>query len=606
MAISFTQALLMFTFIQIPLYLLFLLLVEKKGSVSTKSFSRREGLSILITFMDKISFTLSAVGLFLTLLTSFRETTPYFIILSLVLLMNALYTILRRPSGFVLGSFILWHLMMYSGKVPAIDVAVGEGSAMLREMRLNDHWEFTWAHNPSYNPLPTIAFLQATLSRITSMDWYSYYLGEIVFLSILIVYDLAMYTLTYTITKDGGAALMSIPLVAITPETPVHQHPYQWSGNALVLIAAALLARAIEGEKLGINFAAIMLLFTGAILAHPTGLSYIFLLISLLFIAISRRLLHSRRLLASFNTRWLARISGILLIILITRSIYVQGYLEYVYPSIESIVQGLVNLIREFFMPSEEIGGAVHVPLYERAGTPWIQAYVWSYALSVATAYVLYSLIRGRVKLMEFTLYATCALFISITYIGYALFKMVQLYPLNRTSYVFIPFTYPLVVKALTKIFGGLTYVSSKAYFIIALLGLTLLVVTAPIAAEDPNISPIQYAKMRQSEIVPLDLSDIVEATFILRVNERYAYYMYSHSMYKTGMYRLSTNPEERAVGIWYPVFTTKLKSAIELYSFLNKLQPPEMEVLTPSEWKNADFNMNLIYNSHRNFVYVK
>jgi hypothetical protein len=606
MTISFTQALLIFTFTQIPLYFLMLLVADKRGSGPAEGPSRRNGLDALAFTADKASFALSAVGLFLTLSTNFRETAPYFAMVSLALLTNVLGIILKGPSGLALGSFVLWHLMMYSDRAPAIDVAVGEGSGMVREMSLNDHWRFEWAHNPSYNPLPTVAFLQATLSRITGMNWYSYCLGQVVFLPALVAYDLAIYALTYVVTKDRRVALMSIPLVAITPETPIHQHPYQWSGNALVIMASALLVRAIEGERPGVNFMAIMLLFTGAILAHVTGLSYIFLLTSLLLVAVLRRLPRKRSLSASLNARWLARISGVLLVVLLARSVYTQGYLEYVYPSMASIYQGLANLIREFFMPSGEMGGAVHVPLYERAGVPWIQAYAWSYALAVATAYVLYFLIRGRARLVEVALYITCALFLSIAYLGYGLFGLRQFYPLNRTTYVFIPLIYPLAAKALANTFGGLKRASSRPYFVAALVGLALFIAVAPIATQDPNISPIQYAKIRQCETVPIEPSDIAEAKFVLRASDGLAYYTYSHSTYKTGMYRLSTNPEERAVGIWYPVLTTRLKSAIELCSFLNKLRPPNMEVLMLSERRSADFDMNLVYNSYRDFVYVR
>jgi hypothetical protein len=476
---------------------------------------------------------------------------------------------------------------------------------MVREMRLNDHWDFRWAHNPSYNPIPTVAFIQATLSRITIMNWYSYGLGSIVFLAILIAYDLSIYTLTYTVTRDGRIALISIPLVAITPETPIHQHPYQWSGNALVLIATALLINIIRRVETRINFVTITLLFTGAILAHATGLSYIFLLMMLLFVGILSNYIPRRgkpRIL--FSMHRLAFVLTVLLVILVVRSAYTYGYLGYVYPAVKSVFQSLIDLIKEFFTPSEEITEATHIPLYERAGVPWIQAYIWSYALSIATAYILHSLVRGKTDLLEFALYASCASFDGIAFIGYGLMKIQGFYWMNRTTYVFIPLVYPLVAKALTNILEGITSIFTKAHSIFTLLGLALFVVAAPIASQDPNISPIQYARARQSDVIPLDISDIIEAEIILKISERENYYTYSYITYKTGAYRLSENPAEAAVGIWYPVLTTKLKSAIELYSFINKLQAPNIEVLTPNEFEYA--NLNLVYNSRKNYLYVE
>jgi len=604
MAISFTQALLMFTIIQIPLYLLMLMIIDKRGGISVRESLKHRSSRTLIGVLDKVSFMASSLGLILTLFTNFRETAPYFIILSLVLLINTLYIILGRSSGLVLGSFILWHLMMYLDKIPSIDIAVGEGSAMVREMRLNDHWDFRWAHNPSYNPIPTVAFIQATLSRITTMNWYSYSLGSIVFLAILIAYDLSIYTLTYTVTRDSRAALISIPLIAITPETAIHQHPYQWSGNALVLIATALLISAIKGIEARINFVAITLLFTGAIFTHATGLSYIFLLIVLLLAgALSNYIPRRGKPRILFGMHRLVFVLTVLLIILVVRSAYTYGYLGYVYPAVKSVFQSLIDLIKEFFTPSEGITEATHIPLYERAGIPLVQAYVWSYALSIATAYILYSLVKGKTDLLELVLYASCASFVGIEFIGYGLLKAQGFYWMNRTTYVFVPLVYPLVAKTLIKI---LESVFTKAHLIFALLGLALFVVAAPIASQDPNISPIQYARARQSETIPLDISDIIEAEFILKVSERENYYTYSYITYKTGAYRLSRNPAEGAIGIWYPVLTTKLKSAIGLYSFINKLQVPNIEVLTFSEFEYANFNINLIYNSRKNYLYVE
>jgi hypothetical protein len=518
----------------------------------------------------------SSLGLILTLFTNFRETAPYFIILSLVLLINTLYIILGRSSGLVLGSFILWHLMMYLDKIPSIDIAVGEGSAMVREMRLNDHWDFRYAHNPSYNPIPTVAFIQATLSRITTMNWYSYSLGSIVFLAILIAYDLSIYTLTYTVTRDSRVALMSIPLVAITPETPIHQHPYQWSGNALVIIATALLINAIKGIEFRINFVTITLLFTGAILAHATGLSYIFLLIMLLLVGLLYNYIPRRgkpRIL--FGMHRLVFVLAVLLIILVVRSAYTYGYLGYVYPAVKSVFQSLIDLIKEFFTPSEGITEAAHIPLYERAGVPWIQAYVWSYALSIATAYILHSLVKGKTDLLELVLYASCASFIGIAFVGYGLLKAQGFYWMNRTTYVFIPLVYPLVAKTLTKI---LESVFTKAHRILALLGLALFVVAAPIASQDPNISPIQYARAREAPIIELTYTDLIKAhTLIEKLslgrNERIIVYS-ENTFTKKIVYTAGG-------GVTEYVFSNKLVEAIGLYSFIHKVLAPQVVAIS-------------------------
>jgi len=591
MIISFTQALLAFAIIQILLYLLMLMVIDRKANISARESFVYKGSHALIGFLDKISFIISVVGLILTLLMNFRETLPYFMILSLTLFINTLYVVLKGSSGYVLGSFILWHLMMYLNTAPAVDVGVGEGSAMVREMRLNDHWDFKWAHNPSYNPIPTVAFIQATLSRMTTMNWYSYNLGSVVFLAILITYDLAIYILTYTVTRDSRIALLSIPLVAITPETPIHQHLYQWSGNALILIATALLISIIRGERLQISIITIIFLFTGAILTHATGISYIFILITLLIMKfVSKYLRDKEKIIKSFDTKWVARILGALILILIVRSIYVSGYFTYIYPAFENVIRGLIDLFKEFFMPSEEFGGAAHIPLYERAGVPWIQAYVWSYALSIATAYILYSLIKNKINLIEFTLYFASAIFTSFAFIGYGLLKIQGFYWINRTTYVFIPLIYPLVAKTLFKLFKGATYFSTKTHLIIALLGLMLFVIATPIASQDPNISPLQYAKAREAPIIELTYTDIIKANILiekLRPEMNIRLIMYSENNFvKKIVYTSSGEISEY-------ILSNKLVETIGLYSFINKVSVPQIKVIDSIKNISEDLVVN-------------
>jgi len=479
--------------------------------------------------------------------------------------------------------------MIYSDKSPAIDIAVGEGSAMVREMRLNDHWRFEWAHNPNYNPLPTVAFIQATISRVADMSWYSYGLGQVMMLVRLVVYDITIYTLTYTITRDRSSALISIPLVAITPETAIHQHPYQWSGNALVLIATIMTINIVKLKRPHINLVTIILLFTGAILTHATSLSYVFLLIPLLLVKIFSVKL--KKLKTTLDIMWLTYILAALLIVLMLRSVYTYGYSEYVLPVIMNVLHGLINFIKEFFMSSEDVGKVIHISLYERAGVPRIQAYVWSYAMSLATAYMLYSLIKGRISLIELVLYSTSVGYLSIAYVGYGLLKMVEFHWLNVTSYVFVPFIYPLAAKALTKVFRGLPYVNVRLNLAIALLGITLLTIAAPIAARDPNISPIQYAKVREAPMIDLTIADLAKANiFMGKVEARINTYfiIQSESSFIKKIVYTSRG------GIAEYVLSSRLVEAINLYSFIHKISIPR---ITAIKSLNSTSTYNLLVN---------
>ena len=599
MALTFATATLVFAILLTIAYLLGLLLSGKTEKKEAKLSGAPAG---LLTFS---LYSLSIAGLILTLATDFRETLPYFALLALVLLLNIL-SLAKGGRRCVLASLVLWHLTLLLGKIPEVDVRVGEVTGMVREMSLNDHWSFEWAHNPSYNPLPTIAFIQATLSRVTSVPWYSYRLGTALFIAWALAYDLALYTLALRVFKDERAALLTIPLLAVTPETAIHQHPYQWSGNGLVILATSTL---FKPEKRREDLALLALLYAGALLAHATGLAFLVMTLCIpLCSALSKIATRLKVTVTNEKMRLSTMLVAALLIVTLYRSVYTAGYAGYVMPSILSVYQGFIDLLRRFFLPTEEIGEVQHIPLYERAGVPPIQGYVWTYSLALASAYMLHSFIRRRVDFYAFTLYLPAILISAVVFLGYGLLHVKGLYWLNRTTYVFIPFSIPIAAKVLTEIIGKVNEhrFLSKA-FLITLLGLFL--ITGPIAAQDPNISPIQYAKMRQSEIVPINLGDVVEATFIIRASERSTqatYYVYSYVTYKTGAYRLSANPEEKAIGIWYPVLTTRLKSAVELCSFLNKLQPPNMEVSTLSEQRSADLYMNLVYNSLRNLVYMR
>ena len=603
--LTFSKALIIFAIALTLIYTAMLWVIGKQRTLKTKKKSMNLKSRIhqgLVT----TSLILSAIGLSLTLLTDFRETIPYYIIITIVPILNVI-AIIHRPSSSILTSFILWHLMMLWSRIPLTGIALGEGARMIREMALNDHWHFKWAHNPSYNPLPTIAFIQATLSRITSLEWYSWYLGSIVFLTWAIAYDLAVYLLTQSLTNDRRAALLAIPLIAITPEVAIHQHPYQWSGNMLVLLATLMLIKLMSRRNTLSNSLIIALCFTGAILAHATGIAFLFILIALVLTKVLTPLLRKIRL---NIVRTIPRLSGvvpkvaiIIIVILFIRAAYTYGYTEYIVPTLRGAIYGLIDFLKGFFTPTEEteLSEVYHIPLYERAGVPFIQAYAWSFAAALATAYILYSIIKRQINTLHISLYLTVMLILAIAFIGYALIKERYFYTLNRTTYVFIPFLLPLAALTLRK---TLT-LNTRKLWIITIASLILFTFTTPIAAQDPNISPIQYAKIRRSEPVQLTSEDLVSVKFILKrmeyISSTHTLYIHSFQLYRTGRYRLVLGRE--AVGIWYPIYTCKLEQAIELYSFINKLPKPKTVVIIHES--EIPISHNLIYNTGITQVYL-
>jgi hypothetical protein len=140
---------------------------------------------------------------------------------------------------------------------------------------------------------------------------------------------------------------------------------------------------------------------------------------------------------------------------------------------------------------------------------------------------------------------------------------------------------------------------------VVALISLVLLAISAPIASQDPNISPIQYAKIRASEPVELRSGDLLMAEFIMyhidtNISQSYHLYIKSDEIFRTGRYKLVSNGS--AVGIWYSIYTSRLELAINLYSFINLL--PNLDVSTQIEKTNIS-NLDLIINLGNNKIYL-
>jgi len=566
-ALTFAMATLVFAILLTVAYLLGLLLGGKTERKEAKLSGAPAG---LLTFS---LYSLSVAGLILTLATDFRETPPYFALLALVLLLNIL-SLAKGSRRCVLASLVLWHLTLLLGKIPEVDAGIGEGTGMVREMSLNDHWSFEWAHNPSYNPLPTIAFIQATLSRMTSVPWYSYRLGTALFIAWALAYDLALYTLALRVFKDERAALLTIPLLAITPETAIHQHPYQWSGNGLVILATSMLFKPGKRRE---DLALLALLYAGALLAHATGLAFLVMTLCIpLCSALSKIVTRLKVTVTNEKMRLSTALVAALLIVTLYRSVYTAGYAGYVVPNILSIYQGFIDLWRRFFLPTEEIGEAQHIPLYERAGVPPIQGYVWAYSLALATAYMLHSFIRRRVDFYAFTLYLPTILISAVVFLGYGLLHVRELYWLNRTTYVFIPFSIPIAAKVLTEIIekmkkGGFL---SKV-FSITLLGLFLM--TGPVAAQDPNISPIQYARIREVPQLEIDSTLLLKASIIAGIaRSANVDVLWVHSR-DTFVEKIVYTGAGLKTEYYY---SNALIKAIELYIFINRMKIPKLEAL--------------------------
>lgn len=517
---TFTNALILFAIVYTLLFFILYTIKEKRTDQD-----ERRPLSRLQRALPATSFTISAITLLLTVWSDFRESPPYYalMIASIALVLASLSLGVR--SKWVLPSVILWHFALYLDTAPAVDIGGGEGVEMLRQLATEPHWEFQWAHNWNYNPLPTAAFIVAEMSRIMGVEWYRWTLQWGFYAAWAVAYDIGIAMLTYALTKDWRASALSVILIAVTPMTPIDQDPYQWSSNMLTILALALIVKYLKRDTYWQNVAVAVLLFSGAILAHPTALSlpivlFATLITSLLGRTILSRLIEVRWKITLIELFYLSILTISYIAIFILIGIFTRGYSSNAFGVISGVINGVYNLVEKIFQhgasATQATRGLSYVPLYEREGVSPLDAGIWALALALATAYILHRLlIKRKIDAIDLAIYATAFLALGLTFIGYGLLHLPQFYPLNRTSYVFVPYIVPLAAYVLARAIsiGRL----NKITIIASIIAIAVMLLSATTAISDPNISPREYALIHGWPLVRTSVSDYIKANIIYK-----------------------------------------------------------------------------------------
>jgi hypothetical protein len=189
---------------------------------------------------------------------------------------------------------------------------------------------------------------------------------------------------------------------------------------------------------------------------------------------------------------------------------------------------------------------------------------------------MLHSFIRGRVDFYAFTLFLPAILISAVVFLGYGLLHIRELYWLNRTTYVFIPFSIPIAAEVIAEVIERANRRSflSKA-FSIALLGLFLM--TGPVAAQDPNISPIQYARIREAPQLEIDNTLLLKASIIAEMAQSTNVdVLWIHSR-DTFVEKIVYTGAGLKTEYYY---SNALIKAVELYIFINRMKIPKLEAL--------------------------
>ncbi|WP_052883167.1 hypothetical protein [Thermoproteus tenax] len=483
-----------------------------------------------------------------------------------------------------------------SGNIPPIDVGVGEGSKMVYYMATQTHWNFAWAHNVAYNPIPVIAFIQASLSKALGVPWYSWYLGMTVFLWWVLAYDIAVYLLTKYLTNDERAALLAVPLAAITPEASINQNPYHWSSTMLILLALALLIRFLKGYDARIPslFIAVTLLYTGAILDLLTALALNFIVAALFLIPlVATPILVKLRMdiigISKRDTLILFALTVVLFVIFTIRAVATPGIMEH---EISPLINAFISLFKKFayifFLSVADPSSSTfsYVPLYVRAGVSPLQAYVWAFVLAVATAYIIYAVIvKRRVDMLHVSLYLTTITAVILIYIEYGILHNPSFYLFNEPSYTFLPFIYPVAAIALSLTMRSIRH-SNKVLKAVGLISLALFIITAPLAARDPNISPIDYALAHKTPIITITPGDMIKAQIIIdHTTPNQNLIVYSQKNYIQQIVYTSQGFRTEYILI------NKLISAINLFTYINGMQAPQITAIN-----STNINYDIVF----------
>jgi hypothetical protein len=198
---------------------------------------------------------------------------------------------------------------------------------------------------------------------------------------------------------------------------------------------------------------------------------------------------------------------------------YTEGYLQYVYPMIQSFINGLIMKLQSLLIQPQTPTSTSpeHFMLYASAN-PTL-AYAWSLALSVATAYLLYVITVKRRESPWIIGFLLTGIIVPVLAALQMLFFRGGM-PINTNAYTAIPLVFPVVGLVMSKL-------RNKGLSMLALLTV-LLIALVFIGAHDPNVNPVEYAKIHKFNMPQLPKSvykAAMNAAYLLSdVNDLYVY----------------------------------------------------------------------------------
>jgi hypothetical protein len=484
-----------FFVIQTLLFLLLLIASEKKSHINTKlNISKKALFTIMILLY--IILIISNVLLLLGRINYVFQTIIATVVLATIVSLLAM----DSEPKLMFATVLLWHLLLLGLTMPPDLLSITEGVHMTRTMVIYGKWIPELAHNPSYNLFPTMAFLRAALSYITGIPWFSWFVAYTMLLITTLAFDLAVYSLTLRTISSHNTAILAVIIGALTPYLVVTGHAYQVPATIMWFLSIAILIKTLERPR-KTDFIPIILLYVAAILTHATA--YVVMAFPLMLVLL--KLVFERK---EMNLKIPPLVTTAIIIFLtlgIFRAAYEELYVKYVYSLGYSGVEGLITRLLTLFIGEESIG--FKLSLYDYSGIPFYQAFLWALTASLATAIVVYNVLRNRIDIIMLTFFVVGALFVGLGYLSAILTAVsTQLY---RGAYVAFSFFIPLAAEAIRRVIN-----SRKRS--LALIIVFILAFGSFLATRDPEISPLYRLESRGIPEEALTMvatqSDIVKA----------------------------------------------------------------------------------------------
>lgn len=565
----------------------FMLLVVSERVKTNKALRTSSEIS---STMAHILYMVLIAGVVATLLFKFKYTILY----NAIIILTPSLLIILMSLGFsfkpMLAVAMLWHFMLIATGVPSDLLAITEGSHMARTMILYSKWIPEMAHNPSYNPFPTMAFVGVALSFLTGLPWFNWGLAYILFLAVFLAFDLAVFTLTSRLFSDNRAGLLAVMITALTPYLLVTSHAYQVPANAMWLLCILAFTRSL-GRPSESDAISRIVLFLTAILTHPSA--YVAMMLPPIFL-LTTYILDRRSL--NGKSSYIKSASLSLLVIGLFRFVYEELYAKYVGGSFFDAVKSLVSRV---FL-GEEVEGKLS--LYDYAGIPFYQAFLWSLTASLACALILYYILKRSINPLLLSLFSTALIFIAI---GYAMATLMEVSTnIYRAQYVAFSLIVPLASLTVKRI------LDSRAKYLVMTLVLLFLVASC-LALNDPEISIRVALKARGipeaiENAMPTS-SDLMRAENIMSLMKdvetisNLCFYS-EHSL----TYERVTAYGGRILTI-YGKFQDALYKALYIHGYTIRDEPIiPINSITTSELSSVISKYSMVYNSEEGLAFWK